>query len=533
MTSFNLSFPIDMIKKEERIISGIATADNIDKVGDVVDFEASLYAFKNWQGNIREMHAPIAVGKAINYKPIKIKGADGEEYNAIQVEAYISKGAESTWQKVLDGTLRAFSIGGKILKKEMMQNKVHNGRPVHIIKQYDLGELSLVDNPANAVAVIDLIKKAEDGALDYALGGDDDIEKKQPIKDPKGGLTAAGRRHFKQTEGANLKPGVRGAANTPEKMRRKGSFLTRFFTNPSGPMKKPNGKPTRLALSAAAWGEPVPQDRSDAARLAAKGRRLLERYRNTKERAKKSVGIDDLDINNDLIDTLFEEIESIQIQNSEYAEAHLLDFLLDSIYDELAESEEEVMNGANLLQEDEKYDKMKPMDNSVDKESDKLSLVKKFVSWLTDQPGDDSLEKSEQAEASIEAEVKNDQMEEEMDIEVLKEALGSVIDQKLNDFATSLKAEVEADVTAKIDEVAKSFDAQKEELSQKLQATEKALEEQTAKVEEFAQAGAVKKSVDPEEDEQVEELKKSEPETPFWNNVYLPQGVISSLGYKS
>lgn len=110
---------------------------------------------------------------------------------------------------------------------------------------------------------------------------------KQPLRDPKGGLTAAGRKHFKRTEGANLKPGVRGRADTPEKMRRKGSFLTRFFTNPSGPMKDEKGRPTRLALSAAAWGEPVPQNTSDAAELAAKGRRLLDRYERAKERSKK------------------------------------------------------------------------------------------------------------------------------------------------------------------------------------------------------------------------------------------------------
>jgi len=111
--------------------------------------------------------------------------------------------------------------------------------------------------------------------------------KKPRLRDPKGGLTAAGRAHFKRTEGANLKPGVKGAADTPDKMRRKGSFLTRFFTNPSGPMVGENGKPTRLALSAAAWGEPVPKNRSDAAKLAAKGRRLLERYENTKKSKKK------------------------------------------------------------------------------------------------------------------------------------------------------------------------------------------------------------------------------------------------------
>jgi hypothetical protein len=123
----------------------------------------------------------------------------------------------------------------------------------------------------------------------FKQGQENGVEQKaekKPLRDPKGGLTAAGRAHFKRTEGANLKPGVKGPADTPEKMRRKGSFLTRFFTNPSGPMVGENGKPTRLALSAAAWGEPVPKNRSDAAKLAAKGRRLLERYENTKKNKK-------------------------------------------------------------------------------------------------------------------------------------------------------------------------------------------------------------------------------------------------------
>jgi hypothetical protein len=103
------------------------------------------------------------------------------------------------------------------------------------------------------------------------------------IKDPKGGLTAEGRAYFKRKEGANLKPGVKGAADTPEKMRRKGSFLTRFYTNPSGPLKKSNGDPTRLALAARAWGESAPSTPAAAARLAAKGRALLKRYEASKK----------------------------------------------------------------------------------------------------------------------------------------------------------------------------------------------------------------------------------------------------------
>jgi hypothetical protein len=399
-----------------------------------------------------------------------------------------------------------------------------------------------VDNPANAMATIDLVKMNNVGDLNYALDCDLDcqIEKaKQPLKDPKGGLTAAGRRHFKQTEGANLKPGVRGAANTPEKMRRKGSFLTRFFTNPSGPMKKPNGEPSRLALSAAAWGEPVPQNSSDAAALAAKGRRLLERYANTK---KKSVSENDFD--NSLLDSLLDIIES-----SGYAESieedftmatdnvdnDIIDMLLDELYEEIVMEVEKScnceINVDKELQNLEKYDSVIPMDNSLT--DNKMSFIKKFINWVG--PIDNlGLEKSEQdTEASTEADVIVEQVEEQdMDIEVLKEALGSVIDQKLTDFATSFKQEVEANVDAKIEAVTKSVEDQKIELAEKLETTEKALEVQTAKVEEFAQAGAVKKSVDPEDDEDGEELVKSAPKS-FWSNMYLPQELISSLGYRS
>ena len=106
-----------------------------------------------------------------------------------------------------------------------------------------------------------------------------DSTKKNTRKDPEGGLTAAGRKHFKETEGANLKPGVKGAADTPEKMKRKGSFLRRHFANPNpGPMTDEKGKPTRRALSAQAWGEPVPSSPADVKKLAEKGSELLEKY---------------------------------------------------------------------------------------------------------------------------------------------------------------------------------------------------------------------------------------------------------------
>jgi hypothetical protein len=98
-------------------------------------------------------------------------------------------------------------------------------------------------------------------------------------ENPNGGLTAAGREKFKREEGSNLKPGVKGVADTPEKMRRKGSFLTRFYGRDDvPPLTDSNDKPTRYALAARAWGEQAPTSLAAVLALAAKGRSLLDRY---------------------------------------------------------------------------------------------------------------------------------------------------------------------------------------------------------------------------------------------------------------
>lgn len=105
---------------------------------------------------------------------------------------------------------------------------------------------------------------------------------KRPTKNPRGGLTAAGREQFRRSEGAHLKPGVKKKQSemTPTEMRRKGSWAVRFFGRKSLPaLTTDDGKPTRFALTAAAWGEAVPKTIAAARRIAAKGERLLAAYR--------------------------------------------------------------------------------------------------------------------------------------------------------------------------------------------------------------------------------------------------------------
>jgi hypothetical protein len=72
---------------------------------------------------------------------------------------------------------------------------------------------------------------------------------------------------------------------TPQDMRRKGSWAVRFYGRAKLPaLVDDRGRPTRHALSAHAWGEPVPRTVAAARRIAAKGERLLQRYHRIRQK---------------------------------------------------------------------------------------------------------------------------------------------------------------------------------------------------------------------------------------------------------
>ena len=154
-----LSMPIGKVDIERRMVSGFATLDNIDKQGDIVTTESSVEAFKNFRGNLREMHQPSAVGKIVSFKEDKyFDPNDKKFYSGVYVSAYVSKGAQDAWEKILDGTYTGFSIGGNIKSwDDAYDDKVD--KTIRVIKNYELHELSLVDNPANQFANILSIEK--------------------------------------------------------------------------------------------------------------------------------------------------------------------------------------------------------------------------------------------------------------------------------------------------------------------------------------------------------------------------------------
>ena len=156
-----LSMPLTKVDKERRIVSGFASLDNVDKQDDIVTSEASLDAFAKFRGNIREMHQPSAVGKMVSFKEDKYFDPESKKfYKGVFVSAYISKGANDAWEKVLDGTYTGFSIGGRMNKWDDAYDE-KSDKTIRVIKEYDLVELSLVDSPANQFANIVSVEKVD------------------------------------------------------------------------------------------------------------------------------------------------------------------------------------------------------------------------------------------------------------------------------------------------------------------------------------------------------------------------------------
>lgn len=192
--SFYVPFTRVSPDDERREIVGIATKEVLDSHGTIISYEASKKAFARWVGNIREQHDPKkAVGKAIEWN------ADDDNKQII-VRAFISKGATDTWEKIKDGTLTGFSISGVDAKYKMIQR---DGKSIPFIDEYDMPELSIVDNPSCPVGPVALVRAnevsdilASDEEIAEVLKTDEQpvIAKETPTEDKTGTFERAGAR---------------------------------------------------------------------------------------------------------------------------------------------------------------------------------------------------------------------------------------------------------------------------------------------------------------------------------------------------
>ena len=85
----------------------------------------------------------------------------------------------------------------------------------------------------------------------YKRGGNVSL-KMGKHKSRSGGLTKAGVAKYNRETGSNLKMAVTEAKPKGKRAARRRSFCARM-KGVKGPMKKPNGKPTRKALALRKW----------------------------------------------------------------------------------------------------------------------------------------------------------------------------------------------------------------------------------------------------------------------------------------
>lgn len=162
------AFPITKFEKQadgSLKVVGLATDETLDSQGDILDYAGSKAAFGAWRGNVREAHDPKKpVGKAL-----KVNFDD--EKKAIEVEAFISSGAPETIQKIQDGVLQSFSVGGSNptkAKAEKVGDKI-----ARRVLEWEMTELSVVDVGANPNANIQLVKA--DGVATDELASDAEL----------------------------------------------------------------------------------------------------------------------------------------------------------------------------------------------------------------------------------------------------------------------------------------------------------------------------------------------------------------------
>ena len=142
MKSMHLFAQIAKIDESKHEVWGVATAEVVDKEGEIFDYQSSKPYFKNWSdeiskvtdgkslGNVREMHVPSAVGKLVAI-------AFDDDMKQIRVGARIVDSV--AWQKCMLGVYTGFSIGGAYVDAWKDGEFVRfTANPV---------EISVVDNP--------------------------------------------------------------------------------------------------------------------------------------------------------------------------------------------------------------------------------------------------------------------------------------------------------------------------------------------------------------------------------------------------
>lgn len=143
---------VKSLDDEARIIRGIATSPDMDRVGDVVDPLGAQ--FKNPMPLLWQHRHDKPVGTVIFDKPTE-KGITFEAHlPKIEEAGALRDRVDEAWQSIKSGLVSAVSIGFRAIESEMTKTGF-------LFKKSEIIELSLVTIPSNASAVITAIKSMD------------------------------------------------------------------------------------------------------------------------------------------------------------------------------------------------------------------------------------------------------------------------------------------------------------------------------------------------------------------------------------
>lgn len=144
---------VKAVEEEQRIIRGVATTPNPDRVGDIV--EPLGVRFKNPMPLLHQHDHDKPVGSVTFDKPT----AEGITFEAklpmIEEVGPLRDRVETAWGEIKAGLVRAVSIGFRVIEYSWMDDG-----GIRFLSSEVL-ELSLVSVPANADAVISTIKSID------------------------------------------------------------------------------------------------------------------------------------------------------------------------------------------------------------------------------------------------------------------------------------------------------------------------------------------------------------------------------------
>ena len=170
------------LKKNARHFAGWASAEVIDRQGDIVEtqaFQRTMDLFMQLGSSIIDQHSNRKVGQYINYEFKNKTCTDGTEKPGVYMEGIIYTGQrihDEVWEKIKSGEYSGLSIGADPLKSEQ---ECDVKTCWNAIKNIDLFEISVVEIPANQEALIEEINHI---AKSIPIIGDTMTEEPKTIK---------------------------------------------------------------------------------------------------------------------------------------------------------------------------------------------------------------------------------------------------------------------------------------------------------------------------------------------------------------